>query len=786
MAATIKNANAVKATSTKKSTLQSEQFVYTHCSQNESCNGEAGFQMRLRTCPNQQMRDFTERLSYEPPDNLIQLPESAPHRLAWLRCSADGSSTYHVLAHSRYLGRDTEGRWGNYYTRTIFYPQRIPLKRVLQCWGSPLWDDTDFGDKGMEFSAKFVGIPDEGEVINDKQLQQFLSDEGVPGRIGLISPVDRRRLLAWTTTACLKALDPSSSRHVYLHAEPWLVALLLYGVGTILPERFLRRLTFSTYEKPGQRLRSFQFATVIGTITDEPNEGLRDEFLERQGLVVDTFIQSCSPEVEKPLFDRLDDYVFLAANGEWDKLKELHSLFSLDERTTEKTLGQAWQVHSERDLLLTHTETLSDSEVVAALQRRLKMELGEKLLEEEAADEKGPTPDQDLRQSWRGKLWGLIRTQCVRQPHLRQDFADILRQPLALLCHYQMIVDLLRNEDSAWNDNWRLFRALREESSKDGRGTAAADFKRLLTHIEPRSLELTTRLELLREYQQLSGSEGPLDSQLIGLLVLSDADNVWDFTAADPPFPVTWTGQALAASICEETAKEIVQFLLGANEEDKTYGDLWMGFKNAYDMESRAENRRQKLELMFAAHPTEVLNLFFLLNDRLRFSDNDLSRTFFKSLLEDYWNQLESSPKKQYGWMHHLSDITKLEKLLPYLRDDPISVRIWFTALEALGLGLLLQWKRQVEDFETINLWSSKSSSRFPDEIEKRLDRINDNRKKLRAGGKGRKFFLIAISVLVGFALGWGASELGPRIWKPPPKDSTQPSEAEINNAQQN
>ncbi len=776
-ATTNKNASAAKTATAKKPTLQSEQFVYTHCSPNESCNGEAGYQMRLRTCGNQQMQDFTERLSYEPPDTLIQRPESAPHRLAWLRCPVNDSETYHVLAHSRYLGRDTVGRWGNYYTRTIFYSPRIPLKRILQCWGSPLWDDTDFGDNGIEFSAKFAGLPDEGDFINDNQLERFLSDKGFPDRIGSISPDDRCRLLAWTTTACLKALDPSSSRHVYLHAEPWFVALLLYGVATILPERFLRRLTFSTFEKPGQRLRSFQFATVIGTITDAPNDGLRDEFLERQGLVLDTFTQTCSPEVEKPLFDGLDNYVFLAANGEWDKLKELHSLFSLDETTTTKTLGEAWQVHRERDLLLTHTETLSDTDVVAAIQRLRKLELGEKLLEEEAADEKGPSPDQERRQDWREELWAMIRAQCVRQPQLRQEFADILRQQLALQRHFQMIEDLLRKKDSAWYDNWRLFRALREESSKEGRRTAAADFKTLLTRVEPRSLELSTRLKLLREYQELSGSKGPLDSQLTGLLVLSDADNVWDLTTADPPFPVTWTGQALAASVCEETAKEIVQFLLGANEEDKTYGDLWMGFKNAYDMESRAENRRQKLELMFAAHPAEVLNLFFLLKSRLKFSDNDLSPPFFKSLLEDYWKQLESSPKKQYGWMHHLCDITKLEMLRPYLREDPISARIWFTALEAMGLGLLLEWTPQETNFETINSWASKASSRFPDEIEKRLEDIDENRKKISARGKGRRFLMVAMSVLVGFALGWGASEWGPSVWKLLPGHSEKNSQ---------
>jgi len=756
---TNKNASAAKATSAKKSTLQSDQFVYTHCRQNESCNGEAGYQMRLRTCANQQMQDFTERLSYEPPDNMIQLPESAPHRLAWLRCPVDESTQYHVLVHSRYLGKDTSDRWGNYLTRTIFYSQRIRLKRVLQCWGSPDWDDTDFGDKGIEFSAKFPGLPSEGEYINDEQLRQFLSDENFPGRVGSISPNDRRRLLAWTTTACLRAVNSSSNRIVYLHAEPWLVALLLYGVATIIPGGFLGTLTFSTYEKMGQRLRSFQSATVVGTITDDPQDGLRDEFLESQGFVVDTFTQRCSPEAEKPLFHRLDDYVFLAAQGEWTKLEELHSLFALEKKPSPKTLGQAWQVHSERDLLLTHRDTLPDTEVVATFRRLRDLELGESLLEEKPADDKAPNSDRKL---WRESLWDLLRAQCVRQPELRHEFADILQQQAALNCHFQELVDLIHIQAGDWRGSWHLYRELWEDSSKSGREDPLDKFKELLTPEKLLNLDLSTRLELLDEYKQLRGSEKLVDSQFIGLLILSEADHVWDFTTADPPFPVTWTGQALAASVCQETAKEIVQFLLGANEEDKTYGDLWMGFKNTYDMESQPEHRRQKLELMFATHPAEVLDLFFLLKSRLKFSDDDLSPGFFKPLLEEYWKQLETSPKKQYGWMHHLCDIKKVEAILPFLGRDRVSEKIWDTVLEAMGLGLLLRNSTNGDAFLEIIEWTKENPAKFSDETQKTLKKIVENWKKISSMGIAHVPLMIAAAVLLGIAVGWGANLFWP------------------------
>ena len=129
----------------------------------------------------------------------------------------------------------------------------------------------------MEFTAKFPGVPERGHQIGDQQLQAFLRDQQFPGRLGVLAPRQRQRLLAWTATACLKALNSDRFRHLYIHGEPSLVAILLYGVATILPEGLMRQLTFSTYEKPGQHLRSFQSALVIGTITDHPEEGLHDD-----------------------------------------------------------------------------------------------------------------------------------------------------------------------------------------------------------------------------------------------------------------------------------------------------------------------------------------------------------------------------------------------------------------------------------------------------------------------------------------------------------------------------
>lgn len=705
-----------------------EQFVFTHCRPDESCNGEAGFQMRMRSCADPQMQEFTSKLSYEPLDTQMHLPETSPQRLAWLTCPVDGKKDHYVLAHSRYLGRDTEGRWGNYYTRTIFYPRRKSLKQILQCCDSSLWDDLDFGNKGIETSAKFSGIPERGASVDDLQLYRFLSDEEFPGRIGKTAPEQRQRLLAWTTTACIKALNSESPHHVYIHAEPSLVALLLYGAATVLPEGFMRQLTFSTYEKPGHQLRSFKSATVIGTITDHPEEGLHDDFLERQGFVLDTFRLTCSPEVKSPLFDRLDDYIDLAANAKWDKLKELHSLFSLAETTTTRTLSQAWQVHSDRELLTANAESLPNDEVVSALRRLRNLELGEKLLKEELTDEKN-TEAAVVRRRCRDLLWQLIRTQCTHQEELWNEFREVLTQPTAMLQHREQVVNLICGQDESWRDCWRLYRALSERA-------ALADFEKLLSERVMAKLEndgnktidLEFRIDILREYQQLKSTEGPLPTRLKWLLRLQNANEIWEFgdlSTDATQFPIVWIGQAMAVSICEQTKAEIVPLLLCQKEKGDTDCDSWWhGFRSDYQEELNGDIRKQKLELIFSSEPDEVVNLFFLLKDHLEFEDADLEEPFLRSLLKEYWEKLEARQLNQYGWMHHWSDINNVEKMLPYLRANEISINIWNTVFETMGLGLLCQDGPQGMNLVTISNWEKKDPSKFPIETRKRLKTI--------------------------------------------------------------
>lgn len=742
MAVNTNNTNNPKAVSGSNAINPTElyhQFVFTHCRQDESCNGEAGFQIRLRSCDSKQMEEFTARLSYEPLDTQMQDPEASPHRLAWLKYPGDGNDTHCVFAHSRYLGRDTEGRWGNFFTRTIFFPlplpRRLSLKRVLQCCDSPIWNDLNFGNRGIEFSAEFAGIPDKGSTIDDHELQTFLSDEHFPGRAGTITPRHRQQLLAWTVTACLTALSSSPVQHVYIHGEPWLVAMLLYGAATVLPEKIMEDLTFSTYEKPGQLLRSFRSANVIGTITDHPEHGLHDDFLERQGLIIDTFTHRYSDASEQRSFKAIERYISLVTGGKLESLSHLHALAALDSQSMNQTPGNnldaAWQILAVQRKLSTRRQALTDDDIVATLTQLQSIRLGQIVLSEQTLKGKQLDIGLRLQRDIRNLLWTVMREQCIRLPGLHTGFERILTQKAAREQHLRELATLLSSNSSSWEQSWQHYRHLDRQGTID-------TFEKLLIDIvsesagrgDAKSIDLKIRIEVLREYDRLSPGGGPLPQKLEWLLRLQCVDEIWEFDelrATAARLPEEWIGQAMAVSMSEDTKAAIVPLLLLRKEEaNNDYSLWWSGFSSTYHAEPSSETRKQKLRWIFSSEPDEVINLFFMLKHRLKFEDSDLEEPFLRPLVDTYWQKMQARQLGNYGWMHHWSDINKVVTFLPYFRENEISVKIWNTIFESIGLGLLCEKKDQIISKKTINEWLKKRPSAFPKKTRDQLSVIND------------------------------------------------------------
>src|SRR5205823_6064859 len=90
--------------------------------------------------------------------------------------------------------------------------------------------------------------------------------------------------------------------------------------------------TFSTYEHPLTALPSYRHAQVVSTWTADPARGLDEAFFTTRGHALDTFNHRFSDELAAGTGATLDEWVELAARGEWATIDRLHGL--LGETTT--------------------------------------------------------------------------------------------------------------------------------------------------------------------------------------------------------------------------------------------------------------------------------------------------------------------------------------------------------------------------------------------------------------------------------------------------------------------
>ena len=76
---------------------------------------------------------------------------------------------------------------------------------------------------------------------------------------------------------------------MFVHAEPGLLALLLYGAVRLLPPRVTDDLTFSTYEPYHRNFRDYKLARVVGTYLGSAEKGLDTDLGTVRGVALDTF-----------------------------------------------------------------------------------------------------------------------------------------------------------------------------------------------------------------------------------------------------------------------------------------------------------------------------------------------------------------------------------------------------------------------------------------------------------------------------------------------------------------
>jgi len=304
-----------------------QQFYIMHCAKPDSVMNAAGFSVRAAsTTDAASLRTAFELPAYELPMDLwAKRPNrtEAPRRLARL---AGG-----WLVHSSYLEKDTTNRDRSYFTHALQNPT-ADLPAVLRSWGGPAWV-TDYptgADKTLPAPKALAA----GPFINDAAVTAFLGSsppapcnfdvQTQPARL----QCDRKPILEKFLTAILRATEqPEGGRNrAYVHAEPGLVALLLYAAARLLPESIVKDLTFSTFEPAHRGFREFKLATVVGTYLGHPLKWLEPEFTTVRGFGLDTFhLQYSSPELAAQM-PGVPQLIALAAAGQWNTLDTVKAL----------------------------------------------------------------------------------------------------------------------------------------------------------------------------------------------------------------------------------------------------------------------------------------------------------------------------------------------------------------------------------------------------------------------------------------------------------------------------
>jgi hypothetical protein len=415
-----------------------DQLYFTHCLYDEGLSREAGFGVRASSTRDPLLLRFAlEYPPYELPAALGGGEASAPRRLALVRVPGGRSALIHSVPRSG----DDRGRANNFFSHVVFAAD-LPPHDALAAWAAPAWaaDCPAGADKEI---PPLADLP-RGRAVGDRALTAFLQVEShATGRAlaTLTCPPrlandrgQRRRLLSLTLRGCLLALQagPAAPRgRFYLLAEPGLVALLLYGAARLLPQAVTRGLTFSTYENALTTLRSYRHAQVVGTWLADPARGLGAEFFSERGYALDTVNDRCSDELADDPDPALEEWVELAARGEWASIERLHGL-----------LGK------------TTTSVVAYKEGVEAARLARKLAAGRASVEDVLALRRAPWGGPILEQH-RDTVWPIVRDGCLSEPRLREEFADLLLKHLPDL-EGRGARALQQTPPGNWQPYWRV------------------------------------------------------------------------------------------------------------------------------------------------------------------------------------------------------------------------------------------------------------------------------------------------------------------------------------------
>lgn len=232
-----------------------QQLYYTSCE--TGLSGYAGYQFNAVTDGTsvKTMRTVEALTSYEPPRSRAQA--SSPGELDQCPvnlCFAPGAPA--VLASVSYVGRDSSNRVGNYFAHALATadldaddPELLPI----ELWRAPWWSRTASAVTSL---SPLAGPLVTGNAVSRERAARFLA--GHP----------RRDQLTAMLTAAGLARDRDDRSALVVAESADEVTAWFAAVCYLLPPRWVRRLSFSTYLSRPSRSRLHLLGTLAETSLD--------------------------------------------------------------------------------------------------------------------------------------------------------------------------------------------------------------------------------------------------------------------------------------------------------------------------------------------------------------------------------------------------------------------------------------------------------------------------------------------------------------------------------------
>ncbi|HEV3440361.1 MAG TPA: hypothetical protein VG122_23610, partial [Gemmata sp.] len=417
-----------------------DQFYVTHCLTADSVMNAPGYSVRAASAVGN-ADDLRLALEYPPYELPIELwrekPSKAmtPRRLARTPHRHDGV----WVVHSVYLEKDTMNRDRSYFSHLIQLPASTDPAVVLRSWDAPGWikEYPTKADKNLPRSRLPIGT-----AISDETLAAFLSrpqtgptDLAVvvcPDRLRQDIPGRRELVLRLLQGVILANQEDEERDRLFVHAEPGLVAMLLYAAARILPPAWVADLTFSTFEPAHRGLRDYQLAAVVGTYSGSAGKGLEPDLVSSRGYGLDTLRpERSSKEFSGSFPPGLNELIDLVAEGEWDLLADVHRL-----------------IGNERDALGRVTKMVPLARAVA------RMNSGEPTIDDLLALHADVRGAASLAQRAE-KIWPHVRAAAMTDPRIRATFKDWLAEPARLdEFRRDAAKALIRGDLAGWDTRW--------------------------------------------------------------------------------------------------------------------------------------------------------------------------------------------------------------------------------------------------------------------------------------------------------------------------------------------